>query len=192
MTLRQSLLKTFYPVLMAFRKSKDIRKNITCIQPLVSFYTLRATDNKGTDINFGQYRGKKILLVNTASDCGYTGQYEELEKLQQQHKEKLIIIAFPANDFKAQEQGSDEEIAAFCKANYGVSFPLMRKSGVIKTNNQNQVFQWLSEKSKNGWNNRQPTWNFCKYLVDEHGVLMYYFNSAVSPLGKEVIEAINR
>jgi glutathione peroxidase len=192
MSLRQSLLKTFYPVLMAFGKTKDIQRNTTGVQPPVSLYSLHATDNKRNNINFEQFHGKKILLVNTASDCGYTGQYEELEKLQQQYKDMLVVIGFPANDFKEQEKGTDEEIASFCKMNYGITFPLMKKSSVVKGDQQNAVFQWLSDKSKNGWNNQQPTWNFCKYLVNENGVLTHYFNSSVSPLSKEVTEAIKK
>jgi len=192
MSLRQSLLKTFYPILMAFGRSKDIQKNNSGMQPPVSFYSLHTTDNKGNNINFEQFRRKKMLLVNTASDCGYTGQYEELEKLHQQYKGKLIVLGFPANDFKEQEKGTDEEIAAFCKMNYGITFPLMKKSSVVKSNQQNEVFHWLSDKSKNGWNNRQPAWNFCKYIVNENGVLTHYFNSSVSPLSKEVTEAVKK
>lgn len=191
MTLRQSLLKTFYPVLMALSKSKDVQKNLAEINAPVSFYSLHATDNGGNDIGFDQFRGKKILLVNTASDCGFTGQYEELEKLQQQYKSKLIILGFPSNDFKEQEKGNDEEIAAFCKLNYGVTFPLLKKSVVVKGSDQNAVFQWLSDKTKNGWNNQPPAWNFSKYLVNENGVLTHYFNSSVSPLSKEVLNALH-
>lgn len=160
------------------------------MQPPVSFYSLHTFDNKGNDVNFEQFRGKKILLVNTASECGFTPQYEELEKLYQQYKGKLVIIAFPANDFGEQEKGSDDEVASFCKINYGVTFPLMKKSVVLKGQEQNAVFKWLSDKSKNGWNDQEPTWNFCKYLVDENGVLTNFYNSSVAPMSKEVIEAI--
>lgn len=194
MTLRQSLLKTFYPVLMftskVFAGNNAILQNKANAKPLTSFYNLKAVDNKGQTINFETLKGKKVLIVNTASNCGYTGQYEELEKLQDQYKDSLVIIGFPANDFKDQETGTDEDIATFCKTNFGVSFPLMKKSIVIKTAQQNEVFQWLTDKNKNGWNSRPPEWNFSKYLVDENGVLLSYFPPAISPLDNAVTAAL--
>lgn len=191
MTLRQSLMKVFYPVLMTF-KSKNTQKNDKTMQPPVSFYSLHAKDNKGNDVNFEQFRGKKILIVNTASDCGFTPQYESLEELYKEYKGKLLILAFPANDFGEQEKGSNEEIASFCKINYGVTFPLMQKGTVVKSSKQNEVFKWLTDKSKNGWNEQEPTWNFCKYLIDENGVLTNFYNSSVSPVSEEVIDAVNK
>ncbi|HRI19778.1 MAG TPA: glutathione peroxidase [Panacibacter sp.] len=194
MTLRQSLLKTFYPVIMAannfFSGNKPVLQNTANIKPPSSFYNLKATANDGVEVDFNQFAGKKILIVNTASDCGYTGQYEELEKLYSQYKNKLVIIGFPANDFKEQEKGSDETIAKFCKENYGVTFLLMKKSSVINGPQQNEVFNWLANKNKNGWNNKQPEWNFSKYLVNEEGVLVNYFASSVSPLSNEVKKAV--
>jgi len=194
MTLRQSLLKTFYPVLMftskIFSGNNAILQNKADAKPLSSFYNLKAVDNKGQTINFETLKGKKVLIVNTASNCGYTGQYEELEKLQDEYKANLVVIGFPANDFKDQETGTDEDIAAFCKTNFGVSFPLMKKSIVIKTAQQNEVFQWLTDKNKNGWNSRPPEWNFSKYLVDENGVLLSYFPPAISPLANAVTAAL--
>lgn len=194
MTLRQSLLKTFYPVLMftsrIFSGNNTILQNTAKAKPLTSFYNLTAVDNKGQTINFAMFKGKKVLIVNTASNCGYTGQYEELEKLQDQYKANLVVIGFPANDFKDQETGTDEDIATFCKTNFGVSFPLMKKSTVIKTAQQNEVFQWLTDKNKNGWNSRPPEWNFSKYLVDKNGVLLSYFPPSLSPLDNTVTAAI--
>ena len=194
MTFRQSLLKTFYPAIMAannfFGGGKPVLQNTANIKPSISFYNLKATANDGTEIGFNQFKGKKILLVNTASDCGYTGQYEELENLYNQYKNKLVIIGFPANDFKEQEKGSDETIAKFCKENYGVTFLLMKKSSVINGPQQNEVFAWLTDKNKNGWNSKQPGWNFSKYLVNEEGVLVNYFATSVSPLSEEVKKAI--
>src|SRR5258705_9064820 len=130
------------------------------------------------------------MLVNTASDCGYTGQYDALQKLYEQNEGRLVIIGFPANDFKQEEKGTDEEIAQFCKLNFGVSFPLMKKSVVVKTAEQNEVFKWLTDSAKNGWNNKPPSWNFTKYIVNEEGVLTNYFGSSVSPAGKDVKNAI--
>lgn len=146
----------------------------------------------GTRLDFAQLKGKKVLLVNTASDCGYTGQYDDLQKLSDLYKEKLVVIGFPANDFKEQEKGTDEEIASFCKKNFGVNFPLMQKSSVIKSANQNKVFEWLTDSAKNGWNNQQPSWNFCKFIVDERGRLTHFFGSTIEPMGEEIKAALNQ
>ncbi len=130
------------------------------------------------------------MLVNTASDCGYTGQYDDLQKLSEKYKDRLVVIGFPANDFKEQEKGTDEEIAAFCKINFGVSFPLMKKSSVKKGPEQNPVFQWLTDPAKNGWSKQPPSWNFCKYLVDEEGRLTHYFASTIEPLSTHITSAL--
>ena len=195
MTTRQKILKAAYPAMMWFTKltgvnSKSIsKKEVTPSEP---FYNLPAVLNDGTTFNLNQYKGKKILMVNTASDCGYTGQYEQLEKLFQEHREKLVILGFPANDFKGQEKGTDIAIANFCKLNYGISFPLFKKSKVIVGTDQNEIFKWLSHKEKNGWNEQAPSWNFCKYLVDEQGRLTHFFASSVEPMSTEVLQAINQ
>ena len=192
MTGKQKIAKAIYPALMVITKlfgSKE-KSNVNVIAPAVSFYNLKTIANDGKQMSFENLKGKKILIVNTASDCGYTAQYDDLQKLYEQYKDKLIIIGFPANDFKEQEKGTDEDIAQFCKINYGVTFPLARKSSVIKSPEQNNVFEWLSNKNKNGWNDQQPTWNFSKYLINENGLLMNYFDPSVSPLSKDVTEAI--
>jgi glutathione peroxidase len=192
MTFKQKLLKAFYPVIMKFSKndhSTITKKNTNTTSP-VSFYSLSTVLNNGERLNFESLKGKKVLLVNTASNCGYTNQYDDLQKLSEQYKDKLTVIGFPANDFKEQEKGDDKQIAEFCKINFGVNFPLAAKSSVIKNANQNPVFQWLSDAAKNGWNNTQPSWNFSKYLVNEQGELINYFDKAVSPLSEEVIKAI--
>ena len=193
MTYRQKLLKAVYPALMWVTKiagtnTKELTGNK---QPPVSFYSLKGQLNNGDTLDFTGLKGKKIMLVNTASDCGYTNQYTDLQKLADEYKDKLIVLGFPANDFKEQEKGTDEEIATFCKKNYGVTFPLMQKSSVIKTSEQNSVYQWLTDSTKNGWNTKPPTWNFTKYIVNEEGVLTNYFGPSISPLDKDVIKAIN-
>ena len=190
MTLKQRIVKLLYPFLMKPKDKGKILTNSKDISPLQSFYSLNAVKNNNEIVNFDTLKGKKVLLVNTASNCGYTPQYGELEKLYETHKNKLVILGFPANDFKEQEKGSNEEIAEFCKINYGVSFPIMKKSSVIKSSAQNEVFKWLSNKDKNGWNNMQPTWNFSKYLVDENGVLVNFFGPSVSPLNDIVLRGI--
>jgi len=189
-------LKAFYPVLIGagklFGSKQKIKMNKSESIPPVSFYSLKALANNGTDISFDQFKGKKVLLVNTASDCGFTPQYDDLQRLYDQQKDKLVIIGFPANDFGEQEKGNDEEIASFCKINYGVSFPLAKKSIVLKGPEQNKVFEWLSNKKENGWNDQEPTWNFSKYLINEKGELTHYFDPSVSPMSKEVLEAIQQ
>jgi glutathione peroxidase len=195
MTARQKVLKAVYPALMWWARVTGKNKrmdNNTAKQPIASFYDLKATQNNGDVIDFSAFKGKKVLLVNTASNCGYTNQYNDLEKLYKENKDKLVVIGFPANDFKEQEKGSDEEIATFCKLNFDVSFPLAKKSVVIKTTEQNPVFQWLTDSAKNGWCNQPPTWNFSKYIVDENGILIDYFGSSVSPSGDEIKNAINK
>lgn len=168
----------------------SILKNDQQTKAAASIYDLNVQLNGGRSLPLSNYKGKKLLLVNTASNCGYTGQYNDLQQLYEQYKNKLEIIAFPANDFGEQERGSDQQIARFCKVNFGVTFPLAKKSVVIKSNEQNQVFKWLTDKQLNGWNEQYPSWNFSKYLVDEEGQLTHYFDPSVEPLSEEVIQAI--
>jgi glutathione peroxidase len=193
MSYRQSVLKTMYPAIMWASKSsgkKQIQVNKENVVPRVSFYTLTAKDINGNAFNFADLKGKKVLIVNTASNCGFTAQYEALEQLSLQFGNKLVIIGFPSNDFKEQEAADNSNIANFCKKNYGVTFPLMEKSVVIKGSHQNEVHKWLSDMSMNGWCHQEPAWNFCKYLLNENGVLTHYFPMTVDPLSKEVIAAI--
>ena len=194
MTLRQTLLRAAYPLLVVKEKvfggCKSVLENRQMIKPLASFYALRAKTVKGEEMLFEKFRGRKVLVVNTASNCGYTAQYEELQKLYNHQQNELIILAFPANDFKQQEKGTDNEIEQFCKINFGVTFPLMQKSVVVRGDQQNAVFAWLTNKALNGWNDQLPEWNFSKYLIDEQGVLTHYFAPAISPLGTEVKRAL--
>ena len=194
MTYRQKVLKAVYPAFMWITKLTGTNtkkmKNESAKSPVVSFYDLSATQIDGKELKFADFKGKKLLLVNTASDCGYTNQYADLQKLYDQYKNKLLVIGFPANDFKEQEKGTDEEIAQFCQKNYGVTFPVIKKSVVIKSAQQNPVYQWLTDSSKNGWCNQQPSWNFSKYMVDENGVLTNYFDPSVSPLSNEITDKL--
>lgn len=185
MTFRQNMLRWAYPVIswgsrLAKKNAESIVKE-KAIDPAVSLYTIPVTMIDGTSMTLESFKGKKILIVNTASDCGYTGQYEGLQKLHERYKDKLVVIGFPANNFKEQEKGSDAEIASFCKKNYGVDFLLAQKSDVIKGANQHPIFKWLTDPSQNGWNDKAPGWNFSKYLVSENGQLIGYFGSAVEP-----------
>ena len=196
MTIRQKVLKAVYPAFTWWSKvtgkNAKVFTNETPSQSAQSVYDLSVTLNNGENISLSNYKGKKLLLVNTASDCGYTDQYAGLQKLYDENKDRLVIIGFPANDFKQQEKGTDEDIAQFCKINYGVTFPLVKKSSVTAGQEQHPVFQWLTDKNKNGWTNKMPSWNFSKYLVNENGVLVNYFDPSISPTSKEVMDAIKK
>ena len=141
-------------------------------------FTVKSIDGK--DIKMSSFKGKKILIVNTASKCGYTPQYESLEKVYEQYKDKLVIIGFPCNQFGGQEPGSNEEIVEFCKKNYGVTFPLADKVDV-KGSNTAAIYQWLTQKSKNGVLDATISWNFNKFLLDENGKMIAYYPSNVRP-----------
>jgi glutathione peroxidase len=154
-----------------------------------SFYSFKMTALDGEEVDFSQFKGKKVLLVNTASSCGFTPQYADLEQLREMYGQKLVILGFPANNFN-QETGSNEEIAEFCQKNYGVKFQMFEKISVTG-NDQHPLYQWLSKKELNGWNDEAPQWNFTKYLVNEKGELIKVFPSKVKPTDKEVIEAVN-
>ena len=154
-----------------------------------SIYDFKMVTLGGDTIDFSRFKGEKILLVNTASECGYTRQYTELQKLHEQHGDKVVILGFPCNQFGGQEPGNNEEIQQFCKKNYGVSFLMFQKIDV-KGKSKHPLYDWLSNKDKNGWNDQEPSWNFCKYLVNEKGELVKFYSSGVSPVGKEMIEAI--
>lgn len=169
----------------------SISSNCKKIKAPESFYLLSATSNTGEVISFEKFRGKKILLVNLASQCGYTPQYAELEKLQKNYKDKITVLGFPSNDFGGQEPGSDEEIEHFCKISFGVTFQLFHKD-FVTGNNMQPVYKWLCNADKNGWNNKEPSWNFCKYLVDEEGNLLNIYSSSVSPLRKQILNAISK
>ena len=164
--------------------------NTNTTKPVTSIYDIPFVLSNGSTQSLSVYKNKKILIVNTASNCGYTNQYDGLEKLFEKYSSKLQLIAFPSNNFKEQEKGSDAEIAQFCKVHYGITFPLAKKSDVIKSSTQNKIFEWLCNKEENGWLNEAPTWNFCKYLINEDGVLTHFFEAAIEPLGVEITEAI--
>jgi glutathione peroxidase len=151
-----------------------------------SIYEYSYTSIDGKEVKLEAYRGKKILFVNVASKCGFTPQYEDLEKLYEQWKEKLVIVGFPANDFMGQEPGTNDEIASFCRLNYGVTFPLSEKVTVVGEG-KHPIYQWLTDKSLNGWNAAEPKWNFHKYLVSETGELIAVFPSSTKPESEEIV-----
>ena len=150
-------------------------------------FTVKSIDGK--TVALSAYKGKKIVILNTASKCGYTPQYADWEKFYKAHGDKIVVLGFPANNFMGQEPGSNEEVASFCQKNYGVTFPMFEKVDVVG-NEQAPLFKWLTTKSLNGWNDKVPTWNFCKYVVDEQGKLTNFFASGVKPDDAEFKKAV--
>ena len=148
-------------------------------------YQYNAIDINGNTVTFEKFKGKYILIVNTASKCSFTYQYSQLQKLYEIYKDKLVICAFPANNFLWQEPLSNEEIKMFCNNNYDVTFPVFEKISV-KGKNKHPIYKWLSNKELNGQIDKEPSWNFFKYLIDSEGKLMYYFNSSVEPLSVQI------
>lgn len=151
-------------------------------------FTVKSID--GADYNLADLKGKKVLVVNTASKCGLTLQYEQLEELYKTYKEQnFVIIGFPANNFLSQEPGTDEEIKTFCQVNYGVTFPMMSKISV-KGKDIHPLYVWLTEKEENGVMDSSVKWNFQKYLIDENGKLVKYADPKTNPLDDEIVNWI--
>jgi glutathione peroxidase len=170
--------------------SKDTGLDRTNFNPPIivkekSIYDFKVEALDGTTIDFASFKGKKILIVNTASQCGYTPQYEGLEALYKKYQDKLVIVGFPANNFGGQEPGTNTEIKEFCKKNYGVTFPMAAKVSV-KGDDKAPIFKWLTSKTENGVLDAEIGWNFGKFLLDEKGNLMTYFPSKVTPMSEEL------
>lgn len=155
-----------------------------------TFYDFSAETIDGKEISMSQFEGKKILVVNTASKCGYTPQYEDLQKLYDTYKDSnFVIIGFPSNDFLSQEPGTEEEIMTFCTKNYGVTFQMMSKISV-KGDEINPIYNWLTDKKLNGVLDSKVKWNFQKYLIDEKGNLVEVYYSSESPLSENITKWI--
>lgn len=193
-TLRQRILKAVYPAIMFFGNLSGTKSsshsNTKKMTPKTSIYQIPIVLNNGNTFNLEALKGKKILIVNTASNCGYTNQYEALQQLYTTYQDSLMVIGFPSNDFKEQEKGTDAEIEEFCKVNFGVTFPLAKKSEVLKTEKQNAVFKWLTHANDNGWNDAAPVWNFNKYLIGRGGELLAVFEPGVSPMSEQVLSKV--
>lgn len=160
-------------------------------QTAQNIYDFKVETITGDTLDLATLKGKKVIIVNTASKCGLTPQFEGLEKLHQLHKNKnLVIIGFPSNDFMSQDPGSNEEIAEFCQLNYGVTFPMMAKI-VVKGKNQHPLYQYLTQKSLNGKDDYDVQWNFQKFLINENGTIDKVIDPKTSPLDEEIIEWIN-
>lgn len=169
-------------------------------------YDFKVPGLDGTDIDFSKFKGKKIMIVNTASKCGNTPQYADLEKLYEKYKDKLVIVGFPANNFGEQEPGTNQEIASFCQKNYGVTFPMAEKISV-RGDDTDPLFKWLVDQSKElaksvpsdnskdlVWKKflQDPViWNFTKFLLDENGKLIAVFHNKVNPMSDEVLKYLN-
>jgi len=157
-----------------------------------SIYQFKVQDLNGKTFDFSTLKGKKILVVNTASKCGYTRQYEQLEAIYKKYKDdNFVIVGFPANNFGSQEPGTNAEIATFCKVNYGVTFPMMSKISV-KGSDINEVYQFLTQKAKNGLKDSNVEWNFQKYLLNEKGELEQVYLSGVKPNDEKIINWIEK
>lgn len=154
-----------------------------------SIHSFKVKSIEGGTIDFAKFKGKKILIVNTASKCGYTPQYEALQKVYDQYKDKLVIVGFPANNFGGQEPGSDGDIQEFCKARFGVKFPLASKVSV-KGEDMAPIYQWLTSKAKNGVLDADIKWNFNKFLLDENGKMIAYFPSKVTPDSDDILKYV--
>jgi glutathione peroxidase len=157
---------------------------IFCMTPTAdSFYDFKMQSIEGKTIDFSSYKSRNILVVNTASECGYTPQYADLQKLHETMGDKITILGFPANNFGGQEPGSNSQISTFCKAKYGVTFQMFEKISVAG-NDQHALYAWLKEKT-----GQEPGWNFCKYLIKPDGTVKF-FKSSVNPMSKEIVDAL--
>lgn len=155
-----------------------------------SFYDYSFIAMDGKTVSMHKFKGKKILLVNVASKCGFTKQYEGLQKLHETYGHQLVVVGFPANNFGGQEPGSNEDIANFCRTNYGITFLMAQKISVIG-DDQHPIYRWLTDKTLNGWNDLAPKWNFYKYLINEKGELIKVFPSTTTPMSEEIIAYIH-
>lgn len=166
-------------------KSKKADTKVWIATKPGELYTFKLKTLSGEEITLEKFKGKKLLLVNVASECGFTPQYKNLQALHEKYKDKLVVIGFPANNFGGQEPGTSKEIKGFCEKNYGVTFQMMEKISV-KGDDAHPLYKWLSNKEENGVNSDAPRWNFSKYLIDEKGNIIKFFGSKVDPMSEEI------
>ena len=185
------IISVFSFFIMNFSQAQTKKKSTTKDKVMKeTIYQFKVEDIEGTSFDFSTLKGKKIMIVNTASKCGLTPQYKDLETLYNKYKESnFVIIGFPANNFGSQEPGTNEEIATFCERNYGVSFPMMSKISV-KGDDMHPLYKFLTEKSKNGLEDSQVEWNFQKYLINENGELENVISPRVLPTDASVVDWI--
>ncbi len=182
MKLSVTILLSFFTFFALAKKPTNVPKSI---------YDFKVKGLDGGTIDLAKYKGKKILIVNTASQCGNTPQYAELQAAYEKYKGKMVIIGFPANDFGAQEPGSDKEISAFCTKNYGVTFPMASKI-TVKGDAKEPIYQWLTEKKYNNLKDSDVKWNFQKYLINEKGELVAVFDPRTKVTSPDVVAAIEK
>lgn len=193
----KTILLTFSVILlMACQSNKSLEKTAKHVNSEImkteNIYQFKVADINGNPFDFANLKGKKILIVNTASECGLTPQYKDLQAIYNKYQDKnFVIVGFPANNFGAQEPGNNTEIATFCERNYGVSFPMMAKISV-KGEDMDPVYQFLTQKSKNGLQDSQVEWNFQKYLIDEQGHLVKVISPRTLPTDTEIISWIEK
>ncbi len=172
-------------------KSRKAEQSGTSGSSSIYDISIKSLDGKSV-INFADFKGKYVVVVNTASECGYTPQYKDLQDFYSKYSDSnVVVIGCPCNQFGAQEPGTAEEIGAFCQKNYGVSFPMTEKIDV-KGSNQHQLYQWLTQKSKNGAGDFEVKWNFNKFIIGKDGKLLYYFGSSVKPGDSEFLSAFSK
>ncbi|MBP6430614.1 MAG: glutathione peroxidase [Ferruginibacter sp.] len=176
------LLATLFAIVLL---SAFTKQNSNLNKKKKGIYAFKVAGLEGGKINFAKYKGKKILIVNTASKCGYTPQYKDLEALYQKYKDKLVIVGFPANNFGGQEPGTNTEIKEFCTKTYSVTFPMAAKVSV-KGDDMAPIYKWLCSKELNGVLDAEIKWNFGKFLLDENGNMIAYFPSKVTPMSEEI------
>lgn len=196
----KSLLFAGLPVLIAvsafFLSTACFHKSVsrpmqstTSDSTRTTLYDFTVNNLEGKPVSLEQYRGKFVVILNVASECGFTPQYADWQKFYDANKEDVVVLGFPCNDFGAQEPGSAAEIGAFCQKNYGVTFPMFEKVAV-KGSDKAPLYQWLTDPNQNGWNTQEPSWNFCKYLVNQKGELTHFFASKVKPDNEEFLKAL--
>ena len=164
--------------------SSNINKETT-----MPIYDITINDIEGNTIKLSDYKGKYVLFVNVASNCGFTRQYRELQKLYKDNDEKLVVVGVPCNQFGGQEPGNEEKISIFCSENYNVTFPMTEKVSV-RGSNQHPLYKWLTSKELNGRKNSSVKWNFQKYLIDKEGNLIDYWYSLTSPTSSKITNYI--
>lgn len=187
------LFVTILTLFSCQNQAQTNKKTMETQTPILTetIYQFKVTDLYGKQFDFASLKGKKILIVNTASECGLTPQYKDLEAIYEKYKDlNFVIVGFPANNFNSQEPGNNEQIAKFCKMNYGVTFPMMSKISV-KGNDMHEVYKFLTQKSKNGLQDSEVEWNFQKYLINEKGELIKVLSPRVLPTDAAIVGWIN-
>lgn len=188
--MKKLILSIISLITMACNNQKQVNIDPNTTTPMGNIYEFKVTDIDGEEFDLTDLKGKKVMIVNTASKCGFTPQYEQLEEIYQKYKDdNFMVIGFPANNFMSQEPGSEEEIKEFCTLNYGVTFPMMSKISV-KGDDMHPLYQYLTQKERNGVSDNEVKWNFQKYLINEDGTLAHVFYSKTLPNDQEIINWI--